>query len=217
MNIFLNLLWLWLIVSWSFAGESFIGKCVGVADSNNIIVMREGKPVKIRLYGMDAPELSQAFGQKAKKLITRFVQGKMLSVEMKDPDKDGRLVGEVFVKNMNINQSLVDAGYAWANTKDSSKFVKNERRAKEAKLGLWRDKSPVPPWEYRQKYSTGKISSIVSNKSTPTKNLSMVVYITKSDKKYHRSTCPKVKNKKITMSRQDAIAKGYKPCGVCKP
>jgi len=45
-----------------------------------------------------------------------------------------------------------------------------------------------------------------------------VVYITKTGKKFHRSNCRTLKkSKRIEISRQEAIKKGYKACKVCKP
>ena len=42
------------------------GKVVGISDGDTIKVLHDGKLEKIRLYGVDTPEKSQAFGQKAK-------------------------------------------------------------------------------------------------------------------------------------------------------
>jgi hypothetical protein len=51
--------------------------------------------------------------------------------------------------------------------------------------------------------------------ATPAKD---IVYITKSGTKFHRSTCRTIKkSKKIEISRQDAVKKGYAACKVCKP
>jgi endonuclease YncB( thermonuclease family) len=43
------------------AGDTFTGKVVGVSDGDTISVMRGGKAVKVRLYGIDCPEKKQAW------------------------------------------------------------------------------------------------------------------------------------------------------------
>ena len=45
----------------------------------------------------------------------------------------------------------------------------------------------------------------------------VTVYITKSGKKYHRSTCSYLSKSKTAISLKDAKAQGYTPCSRCKP
>ena len=51
-----QLVWLKTVV----ASDTFTGKVVGVSDGDTISVMRGGKAVKVRLYGIDCPEKKQA-------------------------------------------------------------------------------------------------------------------------------------------------------------
>ena len=55
--------------------------------------------------------------------------------------------------------------------------------------------------------------------SAPAKPAKDIVYITKNGKKFHRSICRTLarSKKKIAISRQDAIKKGYTPCKACNP
>ncbi|MBE0576394.1 MAG: thermonuclease family protein [Desulfuromonadales bacterium] len=52
----------------------------------------------------------------------------------------------------NLNKQIVEAGYAWQYKKYSKdpKYGDLEAEARAEKLGLWQDKEPVPPWEWRK-------------------------------------------------------------------
>jgi len=42
---------------------------VGVHDGDTLTLLVERQPVKVRLAGIDAPELAQPYGQKAKQAV----------------------------------------------------------------------------------------------------------------------------------------------------
>ena len=195
----------------------FKGECVGVSDGDTIKVLRDGKEVKIRLFGIDCPEKTQAFGQRAKQFTSSLIFGKQVTVDIKDTDRYGRLVCKISIDSTDVNQAIVDAGFAWAYTQYSKEYVENERRAREAKRGLWSDKNPTPPWNYRKnaRNNSGNENAMtMSNTSGPDTG---TVYITKSGKKYHREDCKTLKSTPIAVSRTEAESRGLKPCGYCKP
>ena len=131
----------------------FSGKVVGVSDGDTITVLRDGRGVKIRLYGVDCPESSQDFGQAAKKFTSGMVYGKTVKVEEKDSDRYGRTVGIVYVDAENLNLSLLRNGFAWyykAYAKNEKTFASAQAKAKAAKTGLWSMPGPIAPWDYRR-------------------------------------------------------------------
>ena len=90
---------LWLVTfvlasSVPFA-QDFNAKVIGVADGDTISVLREGRPVTIRLDGVDCPEGGQDFSQRAKSFTSQMVFGKSVTVVPKESDKYGRLVARV--------------------------------------------------------------------------------------------------------------------------
>lgn len=143
---------LFLRVPHAFA-EPVFGKVVSVADGDTIRVLVGRKQIKVRLAEIDAPEKRQPFGSRAKQAMSELVFGKTVGVVTVDRDRYGRTVGQVFTESENINEKMVQLGYAWV----YRKYAKNpksfgfERMAREAKRGLWRDPKPVPPWEWRKK------------------------------------------------------------------
>lgn len=133
--------------------KSWSGKCVGVSDGDTIKVLHGGKPVKIRLYGIDCPERYQDFGQRAKQFTSEMVFGKVVKVQQVATDRYGRTVAWVFVDGNSLNKELVRVGLAWwyrshaPKDKDLKRF---EEKARKAKVGLWSQPHPVPPWKFRK-------------------------------------------------------------------
>ena len=140
----------------SHAGaQTITGKVVGVADGDTITVLQDTTQNKIRLYGIDTPELSQDFGKRAKQYTSGLVFGKQVQVIQKDIDRYGRVVGMVFIGNTCVNEEIIKAGMAWVYDyycKDSVclDWKQSEKQARETRIGLWSQPDPVPPWNYRR-------------------------------------------------------------------
>ncbi len=132
--------------------ESFSGRVTAVSDGDTLRVLANRREVKVRLYGIDSPESHQAFGTQARKFTSQQAFGKTVAVEVRDTDQYGRTVGEVILPDgTNLNALLVKSGYAWAYRHHSRKFIPEEEDAKSNKRGLWADRNPTPPWEFRRK------------------------------------------------------------------
>jgi micrococcal nuclease len=143
-----------LLVTTLFA-ETISGNVVKISDGDTITCLDSGNVQhKIRLYGIDAPEKAQAFGQKSKEFLANRIFNKIVDVEMTSKDRYGRSIGKVYYKGDYINLELVQNGQAWvylAYCKDKE-MIAAEGVAKELKKGLWSDsEKPVPPWEFRRK------------------------------------------------------------------
>ena len=65
-----------LLLSTEIRADDFSGRVVGVSDGDTISVMRWSRAEKIRLYGIDAPEKGQAFGNRAKQFVSALHSGK---------------------------------------------------------------------------------------------------------------------------------------------
>jgi len=134
------------------AGSVFEGRVVGVADGDTITVLTDGREsIRIRLAEIDAPEKSQAFGQRSKQSLSDMVFGKTVRVEQQDVDRYGRVVGRVFVGGTDVNAEQVRQGMAWVYRQylRDATLLKVEQEARTARRGLWSDPHPMPPWEYR--------------------------------------------------------------------
>ena len=150
-----------LIIALAFYAEAdakrheLIGKVVHIADGDTLTVLDADKMQhKIRLSGIDAPEKSQAFGTRAKEALAEKVHEKTVRVAWKEKDRYGRIVGDVHLGDRDVNLEMVREGWAWwyrTYAPKSKTLEQAEADAKREKRGLWRDKDPEPPWEYRKK------------------------------------------------------------------
>jgi endonuclease YncB( thermonuclease family) len=127
-----------------------IGKVVGITDGDTITLLVGKTQHKIRLAWIDAPEKKQPFGTKAKEALSDKVFGKEVKVESKGQDRYKRTLGIVFVNDHNINQKMIEEGWVWQYYNEDVNLKEKESVAKKAKLGLWADSKPIPPWEWRK-------------------------------------------------------------------
>ena len=138
-------------------GADLSGKVVKVVDGDTITLLTaEKKQIKVRLYGIDAPEKKQAFGEKSRNFLTERVGGRVVEVKKKGVDRYKRLLAVIYFKGSDINAELVKNGYAWAFIKYSSDYVALENLAKKNNTGLWRDKNAIAPWEFRKNKNLNK-------------------------------------------------------------
>ncbi|EAI0687881.1 thermonuclease [Campylobacter upsaliensis] len=107
--------------------------------------------LKIRLYGIDAPELKQAYGKEAKEYLSALVLKQEVGLIIENKDKYERIVGTIFLKGKDINKEMVKNGYAHAYESFSKKYLAEQADAKMFKLGLWQDEKAVKPSEFRRK------------------------------------------------------------------
>jgi endonuclease YncB( thermonuclease family) len=132
--------------------HTFTGKAVSVHDGDTLHVLDDAKHEHtIRLEGIDAPERKQAFGTVARDRLAEITKGKPVTVQAGKRDKYGRTVARINVEGQDVNQQMVAEGLAWHYTaySDDATLAEAEREARAARRGLWADKAPVPPWEWR--------------------------------------------------------------------
>ncbi len=142
-----------LLVPASCTGATVSGIVVSVIDGDTICVAEGGRLHRVRLAGIDAPELEQAYGRKARSYLASAVLKRRVRVEYGETDRYGRMLGEVFIGKTNVNKKAVRAGYAWHYVhfaEDRSDMGALEQEARRAGRGLWAAPAPVPPWEYRK-------------------------------------------------------------------
>jgi endonuclease YncB( thermonuclease family) len=128
------------------------GKVVAVSDGDTLRVLdASGTQHVVRLRGIDAPETRQAFGTKARERLASLTLRKVVRVTVHDHDRYGRVLASVEAGGQDVNRTMVADGLAWhyARYSKDAGLAAAERDARAAKRGLWADKAPVPPWEWR--------------------------------------------------------------------
>lgn len=125
---------------------------IGIQDGDSLTLLEQQRPLKVRLAFVDAPEKSQDHGMQARKSLSDLCFGRDAQYRTVDTDRYGRTVAEVICDGVNVNRAQVARGYAWVYTlynRDAG-LPGVEAKARQEKLGLWRDDHPTPPWEYRR-------------------------------------------------------------------
>lgn len=147
-----------LVSCWSHAG-TYEGRVVGVSDGDSITVLDSAKRQhKVRLAGIDAPELKQAFGQASKRNLSALVFGKTVVVETEKRDRYDRQIGTVLVEGRDANLAQIEAGLAWhykqyakqQSPVDQKLYSEAESDASSSRRGLWKDRNPQAPWDFRR-------------------------------------------------------------------
>lgn len=147
-----------LLVVAPSASDTLQGRVVGVSDGDTVTVLDStNTQAKIRLLGIDAPEKKQSFGSKSKESLSNLVFSKQVTVEYSKKDKYGRTVGKIIVDGIDANLEQVKAGMAWhykkyqkeQSAEDRVLYSIAEEQAKREARGLWVDREPTPPWDWR--------------------------------------------------------------------
>jgi micrococcal nuclease len=138
----------------TLAYADFSGKVVKVIDGDTVdILTAKNQKVRVRLLDIDAPESKQAYGNASRKYLASLIAGKNVFVKENKKDIYRRCLGIIFLNKTNINVKMVESGYAWAyrykGVANNKIMVKLERSAKQNKKGLWKDKHPIAPWDFR--------------------------------------------------------------------
>jgi endonuclease YncB( thermonuclease family) len=140
---------------WTSPAIAWEGTVTRVLDGDSLRVNQSGQIVTVRLYGIDSPEFGQAFWRAAKDATSHLVQGKKVTVEPFDTDRYGRIVAQVGVRGRSVNGELIRLGMAWVYPRycKAQPFCRNleklEQAARVQKLGIWKDRNPMPPWVWK--------------------------------------------------------------------
>ncbi len=123
--------------------------------------------IKVRLEGIDAPELAQtcrrmrlgdddqaataerwACGKAARRQLLALIGGQEVSCAGRGTDGYGRLLGVCAVAGVEINRHMVSSGWAWAFTRYAKRYVALEAAARAGRRGIWSGEAE-PAWAWR--------------------------------------------------------------------
>ncbi|MEO1352298.1 MAG: thermonuclease family protein [Cyanobacteria bacterium J06635_15] len=130
-----------------------------VKDGDTLIVSTNTDTERVRLYGIDCPELAQKpFGDRARQRLQALLEPyKDLELIEVDRDRHGRLVAEVWVEDGCINTQLLSEGHAVAYVRHlkgefHDRYLAAEATARRAQLNFWQQPHPEMPWDYRRRH-----------------------------------------------------------------
>ena len=125
-------------------------KVVRVYDGDTVKAVGHDIEIRVRLVGIDAPETSKAkhkpgqpYGKKAGKYLAGLVLNKIVDIKGYGSDRYGRILGEIFIEDKNVNLEMVETGYAEVYSGQPprgfylSAYQMVEKKARHANLGIW--------------------------------------------------------------------------------
>lgn len=133
-------------------------QCLRVHDGDTLTVRGPHGEERIRVWGIDAPEKGQDYGDRSRSFARNLAQGKAVTVRPVERDRFGRLVARVELAGEDYGSILIGQGWAWHFRRFSQdkKYQRLEDEARQNSLGLWAGENPVPPWAWRREHPREK-------------------------------------------------------------
>lgn len=136
-------------------GIDYYVAVVSVSDGDTFRgVMDDGTETRFRMQGVDAPEAGQAFSKRSMAKLSSLILGKRVGIKVhtKGDRYDRPVVWVETPSGLDVGEEMLKSGMVWhykAYDK-SNKYSQLEKEAQANKVGLWGDKKPIEPWEYRK-------------------------------------------------------------------
>lgn len=153
-----KLCWLCILffIAYSPAVHSETVELLRIYDGDTVKVKGAHGTFKLRLTGIDAPERNQAYGKKSRRAVQKICNenSSLIEVSTSGLDKYQRYLGRLYCDGIDVSLYLTQQGLAWHNIRYSNdiNLYIAQIEARQAKIGLWQQKSPIPPWTWRRKY-----------------------------------------------------------------
>lgn len=144
------------VFSASAAARTLDAVVTHVSDGDTVWVRPAGAgaALQLRLQGLDAPEICQAFGAQARDALAARVLRRQVRVDIRARDAYQRAVGRVSVQGQDLGAWLVAAGYAWSAgyPRRAGPYAREEMAARAGRHGLWSAAAPLAPRSFRKRH-----------------------------------------------------------------
>ena len=148
-------------LAWTASRAPWSGVVTYVVDGDTVRVRppEGGKPVSIRIDGIDAPEICQSGGTVARDALKRRVLGKRVVIYSKVHDDYGRLVARIGLNGEDQGKWMVAHGLAWSYRyrNNAGPYAVQQRHAQTARLGLFSPayaSAPAYPGKFRKQHGS---------------------------------------------------------------
>ena len=130
------------------------GQARWVADGDSFeFVSDDGQSMTIRLEGIDCPERNQPYADQARDALMAMTKDRKLWIIVQGTDRYNRTLANVHDGSTFINGEMIRLGLAWhyAQYNDDTRLADLQTAAQRGQIGLWQDRNPEPPWDYRKR------------------------------------------------------------------
>ncbi len=151
------------------ACADFTGRVVGVADGDTLTVLDGTRQVRVRLWGIDAPERKQPWSSRSRAALAARAMHRDAIVATRGTDGYGRTLARVAVDGVDLGEAQVRDGMAWVYRRYSKDraMIALEDDARAARRGLWSLPDPEPPWAWRAREARASPSSPPAQRGVP--------------------------------------------------
>ena len=129
------------------APKRTVGTVIAAPEGDALIIKTAGQRLMVRLAGIDAPQLPQPFGLQSREMLSALALGRDVECVEQAPYRSNGIIAFCSVANVDLSAEQVRRGMAWAY--DAYDQLRAEQDQVQAlRVGLWVDRSPVPPWRW---------------------------------------------------------------------
>lgn len=140
------------------AAEKFAATVSYVSDGDTLWVQPHagGPPRKLRIDGIDAPEICQTGGEAARHELARRALRRPVMVTVRRHDSYGRGLARIVLDGRDLGADMVDAGHAWSYRwrHNPGPYAAHEARARQAGRGLLALEQAERPRDFRQRHGS---------------------------------------------------------------
>lgn len=110
------------------------------------------KPVKVRMLGIDAPELCQPWGERSRDALAMRVMGRKVEAAPRGRDDHGRTLAPLLLDGEDVGAWMVAQGHAWSARwrGDRGPYARHEDAARRERRGLFSLPDPMQPYHFRR-------------------------------------------------------------------
>ena len=144
------------------AGEKIKGIVTNVIDGNTIeISVSAHEKYKVLLHGIDSPEPGQNYSEQAKRLLSKLLYMKSVTILIHGKDRLGTRMGEILVDGASDpRHTLIKEGLAWTSEKEPIVQLESlKEQARSAGKGLWQEENPITPRIFSRQQSMLQMKS----------------------------------------------------------
>ncbi len=133
------------------------GKVQYVHDGDTVRISVDGAKIKIRLAGIDAPEMNQEYGLESKAVLKSIIDNKIIYYQSNKKDRYGRVIATLYLDQrmtQSVNAMMVEKGAAWwykRYARNDKELEQLHNKARLSGAGLWMSGSAIPPWVWRKR------------------------------------------------------------------
>lgn len=217
------------------------GNVVLVHDGDSLtLVTKDRKVHRIQLRGTDSPEPTQGQAERSKENLAVMVQGMDVTVVVSGAEVDGTYFGTVYSEGLDVGLKQIELGLAWHSIRrdlplsdeERKKYEQAEKEARNLQLGIWSDRTRVPPWEFRagkrsvppapsRQIGSEPAAAAQSSGSASEAVTAGKIVANQNSGIYHWPGCSgysrvAAQNRILFDSRAQAEAAGYRPARNCR-